>query len=127
MSKPQGEEIDKQQHDELCCTYAALILHDEKIEITTQQLKKVIEASGNKVDAFWPSLFAKALAGININSLMSGSSASAPPIVSSSAAPPAAAPEKKKEEKPAAKKEEPKKEEAKEEQEDMDMGDLFAF
>ena len=79
----------------------------------------MIDASGNKVDTFWPSLFSKALAGIDIKSLMSGSSAPAPAAGSS------AAPEAKKEERAA--KEEPKKEEAKEAEEDMDMGDLFAF
>ena len=78
----------------------------------------MIDASGNKVDTFWPSLFSKALAGIDIKSLMSGSSAPAPAGSS-------AATETKKEEKIA--KEEPKKEEAKEAEEDMDMGDLFAF
>ena len=70
-------DLSKQDHDQLCCTYSALILHDEGIEITPQQIKKLIDASDNKVDAFWPSMFAKALAGVDIKSMMSGVSAPA--------------------------------------------------
>ena len=72
-------DLTKQDHDQLCCTYAALILHDEGIEITAQQLKKLIDASENKVDAFWPSMFSKALAGVDIKSMMSGAGSSAAP------------------------------------------------
>jgi len=64
--------LDKTTHDELCCTYAALILYDDRLDITSNQIKKIIEASGNKVDAFWPSLFAKALQGKNVGELLLG-------------------------------------------------------
>ncbi len=92
MSSVKVASLDKTAHDELCCTYAALILHDEKLEITGNQIKKVIEASGNKVDAFWPSLFAKALHGKNVSDLLLGGGA-AP------TQPAHVEPEKKKEEK----------------------------
>ena len=34
-------------------------------------MSKVIKASGNEVEAYWPSLFAKALKGTNIEELLS--------------------------------------------------------
>jgi len=46
---------------ELCCTYAALILHDDGVEITADKINKLLAASDNKIEAYWPSLFAKAL------------------------------------------------------------------
>ncbi len=55
--------LSKAEHDELCCAYAALLLHDGEIEITGDKLAKVIKASGNDVEAYWPTLFAKALKG----------------------------------------------------------------
>ena len=61
-------------------------------------------------------MFAKAHAGVDIKSMMSGAGA---PAASSSA--PVVEETKQAE----AKKEEPKKEEPKEEEEDVDMGDLF--
>ncbi len=64
-------QLDKTTHDEYACTFAALILHDEGIEITADKIKKVVEVSGNKVDSYWPGLFAKALAGRNVGELLS--------------------------------------------------------
>ena len=100
-------QLDKQIHDEYCCTFAALLLHDEGLEITADKLKKLIEASGNKVEGFWPGLYAKALSGRNINDLLSGGAAPAPAAGAATAG--AAATEKKAE---APKKEEKKEEEA---------------
>ena len=34
-------------------------------------MAKVIKASGNEVEAFWPSMFAKALKGQNVEELLS--------------------------------------------------------
>jgi len=76
----------------------------------------VIKASGNTVEAYWPSLFAKALQGQNIEDLLSaiGSApVAAAPAAGASAAPAQAAAPAKKEEK----KEEPA--------EEVDMGGLF--
>lgn len=72
MSSVAVSSISKSTHDELCCTYAALILHDEKLEITGNQIKKLIEASKNRVDPYWPNLFAKALQGRNVGDLLLG-------------------------------------------------------
>ena len=72
MASVRVSSLDKTTHDELCCTYAALILYDDRLDITSNQIKKLIEASGNKVDAYWPSLFAKALQGKNVGDLLLG-------------------------------------------------------
>ena len=106
--------LSKSEHDELCCAYAALLLHDGEIEITGDKLAKVIKASGNEVEAYWPTLFAKALKGQNIEDLLSNIG-SAPVAAVAVAAPVAAS-------KAAAKKEEEK---PKEEEADVDMGGLF--
>ena len=106
--------LSKQEHDELVCAYAALLLHDGEIEITGDKLAKVIKASGNEVESYWPSLFAKALKGQNIESLLSniGSAPAASAPVAATTAPVAAAAAKK-EEKPV------------EEEANVDMGNLF--
>ena len=100
-------QLDKATHDEYACTFAALILHDEGVEITADKIKKVVEASGNKVDSYWPGLFAKALAGKSVGDLLSagapaGGAAAGGAAPAQTATTQAAAP---------AKKEEPKKEE----------------
>ena len=104
--------LSKSEHDELCCAYAALLLHDGEIEITGDKLAKVIKASGNEVEAYWPTLFAKALKGQNIEDLISNIGSAAPVAATAVAAPVAAKAVEKKEEK-------------KEEEADVDMGGLF--
>ena len=109
--------LSKAEHDELCCAYAALLLHDGEIEIIGDKLAKVIKASGNEVEAYWPTLFAKALKGQNIDDLLSNIGSA--PVASVAVAAPVAAAggakaaDKKVEEKP------------KEEEADVDMGGLF--
>eukprot|EP00331_Platyophrya_macrostoma_P031227 CAMPEP_0176446034 /NCGR_PEP_ID=MMETSP0127-20121128/24076_1 /TAXON_ID=938130 /ORGANISM="Platyophrya macrostoma, Strain WH" /LENGTH=89 /DNA_ID=CAMNT_0017831973 /DNA_START=46 /DNA_END=311 /DNA_ORIENTATION=- len=66
------DKVDKTTHDEMCCTYAALILQDEGLEISGEKINKLIAASGNKVDAYWPGLFARALHGKNVSELLLG-------------------------------------------------------
>ena len=48
-------------------------------------MAKVIKASGNEVEAYWPAMFAKALKGQNIEELLSNLAAA--PVVSGGAAP----------------------------------------
>ena len=95
------------------CTYAALILHDGDLEISEEKLQKLIKASGNTVEGYWPGLFAKALKGQDITKLLAnvGTAAAAGPAAAGGAAAAGDAPaEAKKEEEP---------------EEDVDMGDLF--
>ena len=62
---------------ELACTYAALLLHDEKIPITAEKISAVLKAANVTVEAYWPQLFAKLLEKKNIGDLISNVGAGA--------------------------------------------------
>ena len=62
--------ISKAEHDELCCVYAGLLLFDEGMEITADKIQKIIKASGNEVDDYYPEFFAKYLAKADIKSML---------------------------------------------------------
>ena len=68
--------------NEAACVYAALILQDEGIEITVEKLTTLIAAAGVEVEPIWPSIFAKALQGKDLEGLLfnvgSGGAAAAP-------------------------------------------------
>ena len=126
MASVDVSQLSKAEHDELCCAYAALLLHDDGLEISVssqklklkgEKLAKVIKASGNEVEAYWPAMFAKALKGQNIDELLS-SIASAPVAVATGPVA-AAAPADAGKAAPA------KEEKKKEEEADVDMGGLF--
>merc|ERR1712096_584181 len=110
MANVEVSKLSKADHDELCCSYAALMLHDDGLEITAEKLAKVIKASGNDVEPYWPMLFAKALKGQNVGDLLANVGSAGP-------APTAAAAEVVAEAVEA-----PKEEEKKESVEDVDMG-----
>ncbi|XP_020631006.1 60S acidic ribosomal protein P1-like [Orbicella faveolata] len=105
---------------ELACVYSALILHDDGVPITAEKIEKLIKAAKVDVEPFWPGLFAKALEGHNLDSLIQSAGA---PGAGGGAAPAAGgAPAGGGE---AEAKEEEKKEEKKQESEeesDDDMG-----
>jgi large subunit ribosomal protein LP1 len=71
--------LSKQEHDELACTYAALLLHDGDLEISEEKLKQVLTASNNSVEGYWPGLFAKALKGRNVADLLANAGSAAAP------------------------------------------------
>lgn len=73
MSAPLNS-LDKQTHDEWACTFAALVLFDDNIEVTADKINKLIKASGNTVEGYWPQLFAKALQGRKLSDLLAGGS-----------------------------------------------------
>ena len=82
--------LPKGEHDELCCIYSALILHDEGMEITVNttqadKIAKLVSASGNDIEKYWPLLFANALKGQNVGSLLTNLSGSAPAPVAAAA------------------------------------------
>ncbi|KAI3624105.1 hypothetical protein GLX27_002879 [Malassezia furfur] len=100
---------------DLAATYAALILADEGIEITSDKIVELTNAAGTPVEPIWASLLAKALEGKDVKELLTnvgsgGGAAAAPAAAAGAAAGGAEAP-----------KEEEKKEEEKEES-DEDMG-----
>eukprot|EP00879_Flechtneria_rotunda_P000264 GHRR01000349.1.p1 GENE.GHRR01000349.1~~GHRR01000349.1.p1 ORF type:complete len:111 (+),score=58.46 GHRR01000349.1:149-481(+) len=100
---------------ELACVYAALILHDDGLEITGDNINTVVKAAGITVEPYWPSLFAKLFSKKSVEDLIAnvgagggGAAAAAPAAGGASAAAGGAAPAK-----------EEKKEEPSEEDEDM--------
>lgn len=125
--------ISKAEHDELCCVYAGLLLFDDKIEITGDKLNKVIAASGNTVESYYPEFFAKFLKSVDIDKLLQNvGSAPATSAPTTSTDAPADKKEEKKDDKKGGdkkgddKKGAPKKDEKKKEPEpeedDMPMG-----
>ncbi|KAG7610278.1 hypothetical protein ISN44_As05g022980 [Arabidopsis suecica] len=55
---------------ELACTYAALILHDDGIEISAENISKLVKTANVNVESYWPSLFAKLCEKKNIDDLI---------------------------------------------------------
>lgn len=104
---------------ELAVPYAILALHDDGVEITADNIMKMLDAAGIEVEPIWASVFAKAFAGKDIGEFLMNVSAgagagAAAPVAAAAAteeAPKAAAGGKKEEKKP-----------AKEESEDEELG-----
>ncbi|KAI9036850.1 ribosomal protein P1 [Aspergillus affinis] len=90
---------------ELACSYAALILADDGVEVTADKLQTLIGAAKvPEIEPIWTSIFAKALEGKDIKELLTnigsaGPAAAAPAAGGAAAAPAEAAEEKKEEEK----------------------------
>ena len=96
MAAVPTSELSLAERDELMCTYAALILHDEKLPITAENISAIIKSTGAKVESYWPNLFARALATANVGELLTnigtpGAAGAAPAAGSKS---PAAGPAK---------------------------------
>merc|ERR1711904_756908 len=70
MASKAAADLSQAEKDELSCSYAALMLHDDGLEITSEKLSAVIKASGNTVEPYWPMLFAKALKSADVGSLL---------------------------------------------------------
>ena len=54
-------------NNELACVYAALILHDDGMEITGESIASILKAAGIETEAYWPTLFAKLCQGKDMN------------------------------------------------------------
>jgi large subunit ribosomal protein LP1 len=76
----------KAEHDELCCVYAALLLFDDKVEVTADKLNKVITASGNTVEGYYPEFFAKYLSSVDLNTFLNNVGSAAPAAAAPAAA-----------------------------------------
>ena len=56
--------------NEMFCSFAALILHDDKAPLTAENIAKLIKAAGGTVPPFYPKLFAKLFSTSDIPSLL---------------------------------------------------------
>merc|ERR1719440_596997 len=65
------DQLTEAEKEELLCTYAALVLHDDGAEINPQNMTNLIKASGNEVASYWPSLFCKMISNHSMESLIS--------------------------------------------------------
>ncbi|EMD32201.1 hypothetical protein CERSUDRAFT_118829 [Gelatoporia subvermispora B] len=103
---------------ELAATYAALILADDGIEITSDKILALTNAASVELEPIWASLLAKALEGKNLKDLLVNVGAGGAAPAAGAAAPAAAAAGGAAE----APKEEKKEEEKEESDDDMGFG-----
>ena len=120
-------ELTKEQTAELACTYAALILHDDNVQITASKMSTLVKAAGVAIPAYYPGLFERVFASRNVDELLAGAAsgpAAAAPAPAAAAAAPAEAGK-------AAPKDEGKKKDDKkkddDDEEEADMGGGFGL
>ncbi len=108
--QPLAELSDTQKH-QLACNLAILLLHDEKSDITSENITRILKASGLTVPAYWPNLMSKALSGKDVSEFLtvSGGGGGSGPNGKTGGE----------------EAEEPEKEPTEEEEEDVSMGGLF--
>ncbi|XP_004413285.1 PREDICTED: 60S acidic ribosomal protein P1-like isoform X1 [Odobenus rosmarus divergens] len=99
---------------ELTHIYSALILQDDEVPGTETKINALIKAASINVEPFWPGLFAKALADVNIRRCICNVGTGGPA--------PAGGPAPSTTTAPAEKKVEAKKEESEESDDDTGFG-----
>jgi large subunit ribosomal protein LP1 len=108
------------------CVYSTLILHDDGIAVSAQNINAILNAANVKVASFLPALFAKLLLNKNVEDfIFAGGAAAAPAPVAVVSSGNAAAPAAVTASQPAKEEEKKKEEKKEEEEEDFDMGGLF--
>mmetsp|Transcript_112957 Transcript_112957/g.176500 ORF Transcript_112957/g.176500 Transcript_112957/m.176500 type:complete len:98 (+) Transcript_112957:59-352(+) len=70
MANIPASQLSKEQADELLCTYAALILHDDGAEINPSAMNNLIKAAGCSVEGYWPTLFSKMISTNGMEALL---------------------------------------------------------
>lgn len=70
-------EIEKSQ---TAINLAILVLYDSKLEISAENINKVLKAVGIKVESYWADIYCDALKGQCIESFFSMSSGAAAPV-----------------------------------------------
>merc|ERR1719409_835839 len=70
MSSVPASQLAPETKDELLCTYAMLILHDDGAEISPASINNLIKGAGCTVEAYWPALFAKMAGNIGMEALI---------------------------------------------------------
>ncbi|CAI7625167.1 unnamed protein product [Penicillium viridicatum] len=100
---------------ELACSYAALILADDGIEVSADKIQTLITAANvQEVEPIWASIFARALEGKDIKELLTNVGSAGPAVAAPAGGAGADA--------PAEAKAEEKEEEKEESDEDMGFG-----
>lgn len=87
MAAVEATHLSQAERDELLCSYAALILHDEKAEISPENINKLVKAAGAEVESYWPMLFSRALKNVSIADLLKAGAAPAAAPAAGSASP----------------------------------------
>eukprot|EP00825_Cyclidium_porcatum_P022624 TRINITY_DN2489_c0_g1_i1.p2 TRINITY_DN2489_c0_g1~~TRINITY_DN2489_c0_g1_i1.p2 ORF type:complete len:146 (-),score=46.98 TRINITY_DN2489_c0_g1_i1:100-537(-) len=120
MSAVQADKMNPQELALLACSYAALILHDEEVDITPEKINQLLKAAGLKIESYWAQLLANVLKQKNIGSLLNASGSGSEQTQQTQQQ------EKKDDKKPEQKKDDkPKPEEKPAEEAEVDMGGLF--
>eukprot|EP01083_Nonionella_stella_P152802 490233_1 len=59
-------------NSELACTYATLALFDDDVEITAENIQKLLNAANVKVETYWPKLFQSLVEQKAVSKLITG-------------------------------------------------------
>ena len=57
---------------ELACVYAALILNDDKLDISSDKIKSILNSANVKVESYWIELFVQYFNNHDISELIKG-------------------------------------------------------
>ena len=71
MSCTSFEQMSEIEKSQTAINLAILVLHDSKLEITSENINKVLKAVGIKVESYWADLYVDALQGQNIENFFS--------------------------------------------------------
>ncbi|CCF75386.1 large subunit ribosomal protein LP1 [Babesia microti strain RI] len=86
MAQLAVEELSPFERQELLCVYSSLLLYDDELEISKENINKVLNSAGAKVEPYLPMLFAKALKGKDLNALFGSVASIGAPVASHAAA-----------------------------------------
>ena len=64
------KQMTSDEYNENVCSLAAMMLHDDGLEVTASKMAQVIKKSGNVTEPYWPVLFANALKEADVGSLL---------------------------------------------------------
>eukprot|EP00249_Psilotum_nudum_P033587 c51003_g1_i1 orf=70-333(+) len=84
----QVETSDKEQ---LACTYAALILQDDNLEVSAENISAIVKEANITVNPYFPKLWAKVLKGRSVGDLISSAGGSSAGGAAAGGSAPAAA------------------------------------
>ena len=70
---------------ETALSYAAVILADSELEVSSENLSKLVAGANIEIDSIWAQIYAKALEGKDLSSLLFNFEVSASPAAGASA------------------------------------------